>query len=155
NVFDYKENTQSLYFSIQKSFSDKWQGKLGLRLENTQTEGHSKTLDQVNLNDYTKLFPTAYLAYTINDDNSLSLNYGRRIDRPNYQFLNPFVRVLSPYSYAEGNPFLQPAFIDNVELQFTHKNKWIAILYYSYANDFYGQVTFLDKTTNVQHIIPK
>lgn len=40
-------------------------------------------------------------------------------------------------------------------MQYTYKNKWIAILYYSYANDLYGQVTFLDANTNVQHIVPK
>ncbi len=155
NLFDYKEDTQSLYFSIQKRFSDRWEGKVGLRMENTQTEGHSETLNQTNNNDYTKLFPTAYLAYTINSDNSLSLNYGRRISRPNYQFLNPFVRVFSPYSYAEGNPFLQPAFIDNVELGYTYKNKWINSLYYSFADDLYGQITLLDAETNIQHIISK
>src|SRR5699024_12244723 len=91
----------------------------------------------------------------LNSDNSLSLNYGRRISRPNYQFLNPFVRVFSPYSYAEGNPFLQPAFIDNVELGYTYKNKWINSLYYSFADDLYGQITLLDAETNIQHIISK
>ncbi|MGO3708129.1 MAG: TonB-dependent receptor domain-containing protein [Mesonia hippocampi] len=155
NLFDYKENTQALYFSVQKQFSDKWEGKAGLRIENTQTEGYSATLSQTDLNDYMKLFPTAYLAYTINDDNSLNLNYGKRISRPRYQFLNPFVMVFSPYSYSEGNPFLQPAFIDNIELEYAYKNKWIASFYYSYVDDLYGQVTFLNENTNVQRIFPE
>lgn len=155
NLFDYKENTQSLYFSIQKRFSDKWEGKAGLRMENTQTKGYSTTLNQTNKNAYTKLFPTAYLAYTINNKNSLSLHYGRRISRPNYQFLNPFVRIFSPYSYAEGNPYLQPAFIDNIELEYAYKNKWIANIYYSHANDLYGEVIFLDEVTNIQRVFPE
>lgn len=155
NRFNYEENTYALYFSAQKSFAEKWQAKLGLRLENTYTEGYSETLNQTTENNYAKLFPTAYLVYTHNDDNLFSLNYGRRISRPNYDFLNPFTITFSPYSYAEGNPFLQPAFTDNFELEYVYKNKWIASLYYSFTDDLFGQVTFLDAETNTQRIFPE
>lgn len=155
NRFNYEENTYALYFSAQKSFTEKWQAKLGLRLENTYTEGYSETLNQTTENNYAKLFPTAYLVYTHNDDNLFSLNYGRRISRPNYDFLNPFTITFSPYSYAEGNPFLQPAFTDNFELEYVYKNKWIASLYYSLSDDLFGQVTFLDAQTNTQRIFPE
>src|SRR5690606_24970970 len=74
NRFNYEENTQALYFSAQKSFSEKWEAKVGLRYEFTQTKGFSQTLNQTNTNDYSKLFPTAYLSYTPNDNNSFSIN---------------------------------------------------------------------------------
>ena len=155
NQFDYKENTQAFYISFQKKFSGKWETKVGLRMENTQTEGYSKTLNQTNTNNYTKVFPTAYLAYTLNDNNSLNLNYGRRINRPRYFFLNPFRWVSSPYSYSEGNPFLQPAFIDNVELAYSYKDKLTTNFYYSYTDDDFEQLVFLEEGTNIQRTIPK
>ena len=154
NQFDYKENTQALYFSGQKSFSEKWEAKLGLRYEFTQTEGFSQTLNQTNKNDYSKLFPTAYVAFTPNDNHSFSLNYGRRIARPNFGYLNPFRFVNNPYSYSEGNPFLQPAFTDNIEFEYTFKDNLITNIYYSYTDDDFEQVTIIDASTNVQQVIP-
>ncbi len=154
NLFNYKENTQALYFSAQKSFSEKWEAKVGLRYEFTQTEGFSKTLDQNNINDYSKLFPTAYLSYTPNESHSFSINYGRRISRPNFNFLNPFRFVSNPYSYSEGNPFLQPAFTDNIELGYAFKDNIITSVYYSYTDDDFEQVTIIDANTNVQQITP-
>jgi hypothetical protein len=52
--FDYTENNQALYFSIQKELSKKWEAKVGLRLENTQTKGYSEELNQTNKNNYNK-----------------------------------------------------------------------------------------------------
>lgn len=79
NVFTYNENTQALYFSADRHFSKQWIIKLGLRYEATQTKGHSKTLNKTTINNYSKLFPTLYLSYNPNDNNSFSINYGRRI----------------------------------------------------------------------------
>ena len=154
NQFNYKENTQAFYFSAHKSLSEKWEAKLGLRYEFTQTEGFSQTLNQTNKNDYSKLFPTAYVAFTPNDNHSFSLNYGRRIARPNFGYLNPFRFVNNPYSYSEGNPFLQPAFTDNIEFEYTFKDNLITNIYYSYTDDDFEQVTIIDASTNVQQVIP-
>jgi len=154
NQFDYKENTQALYFSGQKKISEKWEAKLGLRYEFTQTEGFSQTLNQTNKNDYSKLFPTAYVSYTPNENNSFNVNYDRRIARPNFGYLNPFRFVNNPYSYSEGNPFLQPAFTDNIEFEYTFKDNLITNIYYSYTDDDFEQVTIIDANTNVQQVIP-
>ncbi|NJK84027.1 MAG: TonB-dependent receptor [Saprospiraceae bacterium] len=104
NAFDYEERTQSVYISGQGSLGDKWETKMGLRYEWTQTEGFSRTADQLNLNAYQQLFPTFYLAYTPNENHAFSLNYGRRIQRPTYSYLNPFRFVSNPFSFSEGNP---------------------------------------------------
>ncbi len=137
NQFDYQENTQALYFSAKKSFLEKWDAKIGFRYEFTQTDGVSQTLNQNNANDYSKLFPTAYLSYTPNDNHSFSVNYGKRISRPNFNFLNPFRFVYNPYSYSEGNPFLQPAFTDNIEFEYAFKDNLITNIYYSFTDDDY------------------
>lgn len=154
NEFNYKESTQAPYVSIHKNFSEKWEMKTGIRYEFTQTKGFSKTLNQTNTNNYSKLFPTVYLSYTPNNTNSISINYGKRISRPSFNFLNPFKFVNSSYSYSEGNPILQPAFIDNVELAYIYKNKFITNIYYSYTDDNFEQVTIIDKATKSQRITP-
>lgn len=106
NEFEYTESTQAIYFSAKKNITDKLETKVGLRLENTQIEGNSVTLNQKNKSHYTKLFPTAYISYYPNDNHSFSLSYNKRINRPSYRLLNPFRWISSQYSYAEGNPYL-------------------------------------------------
>lgn len=155
NSFIYKENTQSYYFSANKSISDKWEAKAGLRLEKTKTEGFSKTLNQTTAINYTKLFPTFYLSYNPNENNAFSINYGRRINRPSYNYLNPFRWVSSPYSYTEGNPFLKPSFINNLELEYSYKDNIITNLYYSDLKDGFEQLTIVDATTNIQQVVPE
>ncbi len=154
NTFKYLENTQAVYASASKSLN-KWDFKLGARLEFTQTEGNSITLNQVNKNNYTKLFPTAYITYNPNENNSWSLNYGKRINRPSYSSLNPFRWYSNPYSYTEGNPFLQPSFIDNFELSHLFKNNLNTSFYVSITEDGSDQVTLTDSDTNIQATVRK
>src|SRR6185437_4513893 len=67
--FKYIENVQALYVSAQKTWG-KWEAKVGLRGEYTQTTAISEALQETDRNDYFKLFPTAYLQYKMNNDNS-------------------------------------------------------------------------------------
>lgn len=154
NRFKYEENTQAVYFSAQKEINEKWEAKIGLRVENTQLKGNSVTLNQKNETNYTKLFPTTYLSFVPNDNNSFSLSYNRRINRPNYSLLNPFRWIASPYSYSEGNPYLQPSFSNNVEFEYIFKENYISTLYFSHTDDGFEQTAILDAETNVQQIIP-
>ena len=153
NIFNYKENTQSVYLSGKKKISEKWDIQGGLRLENTQTKGFSETLNQINKTNYLKLFPTLFLTYTANENAVWSLNYSKRIERPAYSKLNPFRNYSSVYNYSEGNPFLQPSFSDNFEFSLNYINSYIAI-YASYMNNKYDEVTFVSADTNVQRVFP-
>ncbi|MBQ4819270.1 outer membrane beta-barrel family protein [Aquimarina sp. MMG016] len=155
NEFEYKEDTQALYVSASKAIGEKWEAQLGLRMESTQLEGNSITLNQINKNSYTELFPTAYLLYMINDDNTLSLNYGRRIDRPTFGWLNPFRWYSSLFSFSEGNPMLQPSFTTNIELEYAHGDNWINSIYYSKLSDGFEFVTDVDQATNTQMIVAR
>ncbi|WP_185144429.1 MULTISPECIES: outer membrane beta-barrel family protein [Chryseobacterium] len=153
NTFDYKENTQAIYLSGSKKLSKKWETQLGFRLENTQTKGYSETLDQANKNNYTKLFPTLYINYLMNENSVFGFNYNRRIDRPTYSDLNPFRFYTTKYNYGEGNPFLQPYFTDNFEISYSYKNNY-ASAYLSYINNGFDQVTYVSADNPVQAIIP-
>jgi len=146
--FEYKENTQALYVNASKEFNDKWTMQLGLRLETTQTTGTSVVYNLENKKNYAKLFPTVYVAYKVNDDNTLSINYNRRISRPAFWELNPFKWYITEYSVAEGNPKLQPAFTDKVEFNYNYKGKLDISLSYDNAKDSYSQYPIVDIATN-------
>ncbi|WP_160714708.1 outer membrane beta-barrel family protein [Chitinophaga solisilvae] len=154
NVFIYREYNEALYFSASKKLSDKWETQAGLRMEATQTTGYSRNLDQTNNNSYIKLFPTAYITYQPGDNNSFSLNYSRRIRRPDFEYLNPFVVRTSPYFYSEGNPFLKPSYIDNLEFTYIRKQHWVNSVYYSRVTDFGQQLSIVDDATNITRQTP-
>ncbi|CAA7392480.1 outer membrane beta-barrel family protein [Chryseobacterium fistulae] len=140
--FEYTENIQSLYFSTNRTFNKKWEVKIGLRGEYTQTTSNSISHNQINKNEYFKLFPTMYLSYKANENNMISASFGRRVRRPSFWELNPARWYQNPSSYAEGNPFLQPSFIYNIEVNYAYKNLFNLNLYYSNATDNFGQLTF-------------
>jgi len=148
NNFAYKEDVQAIYFSANKKINDKWSTQFGLRIEATQTNSKSNNLDLSIKNDYTKLFPTFYLSYDVNEQSNISFTYSKRIRRPSFFELNPNVYFTNPFQTIEGNAFLQPAFIDNLELTNTYNN-FITKLYYSYEDNLFSQVPLADVTTNI------
>ncbi len=122
NRFVYKENINAAYININKKIN-KFAVQLGLRAEQTIASGNQVTKEIAFKKNYTKLFPTAYFSYQPNDNNTFSVSYGRRIERPDYQDLNPFQFQLDRYTYQEGNPNLQPQFSHNIELAYNYKGQ--------------------------------
>ncbi|MEH0008117.1 MAG: TonB-dependent receptor [Flavobacteriales bacterium] len=154
DCFEYTENIGALYLSAARSLSKGWDTKLGLRLENTHTRGYSHQLKKSHTHDYTRLFPTCYLTYAPGADNSFALAYTRRIARPSFDDLNPAKTRTDAYSYVSGNPLLQPATIQNLELSFTHK-QWINKLYFSRRLDDFSQIVRVDPETDSTEYIPE
>lgn len=149
NEFIYRENTQSIYISGEKSLSKKWSTQLGFRAENTSLSGYSVTLNQLNKDKYFKIFPSAFLEYKLDDNNTYSLIYNRRLSRPRYNELNPFKIYYNPYSYTEGNPYLKPEFVNNFEIQHSYKNFIFSSFSYSHTQDGKGNPPFFDDETKV------
>ncbi|NML39969.1 TonB-dependent receptor [Chitinophaga sp. G-6-1-13] len=154
NIFNYQEYNEALYFSANRKLGTKWEAQAGLRAEATQTKGYSKNLDQTNTNRYMQLFPTAYVTHVPDDKNSFSLNYSRRIRRPDFDYLNPFVVRTSPYFYSEGNPFLKPSYIDNLEFSYVRNQQWVSSVYYSKVTDFGQELSIVDSVTNITRQTP-
>jgi hypothetical protein len=156
NQFIYTENVQALYISGNTKFGkdDKWKMQAGLRAENTEYEGNSVTLNQINKKSYLELFPTAYLTYSPSHKNTYSISYNRRIERPMFSQLNPFRTYSSPYTYFEGNPELQPAFTNTVEFDYTYKNNFQAGVYYENITGGNAGVVLLNDSNYMQKITP-
>jgi outer membrane receptor protein involved in Fe transport len=145
NYFQYKEKNEALYFSGSKKLG-KWDLQAGLRMEATQTNGFSRENNETDKSNYVKLFPTLYAMYAFNPKTTLGLNYSRRINRPNYENLNPFRIISNYFSYNEGNAFLKPSFTNNVELTFTLKNL-DSRLFYSSTKNGISQASLINPAT--------
>lgn len=152
NHFVYKENINAAYVNLSKQLSKKWSAQVGLRLENTTAKGNQLTTGQTFNRDYTQLFPTVYIGYNASDKNTFSINYGRRIQRPDYEDLNPFYHFLDKYTYQVGNPYLRPQFSHNIELSHSYKGMLNTTLSYSTTNDIIQQVLEQVDSTHTSYV---
>ncbi|MBX2921367.1 MAG: TonB-dependent receptor [Chitinophagaceae bacterium] len=140
NHFIYEENINAAYVNINKKFNDKWSAQAGLRVENTNTKGKQLTNDSSFIRHYTSLFPTAFVSYAADKNNQLTVSYSRRLNRPNYEDLNPFTYFLDSLTYRRGNPYLLPQFSHNIELGYTFKSKFITSINYSKTTDVISEL---------------
>lgn len=118
NHFNFKENVFAGYINYYRKLNEKFDFQAGVRAEQTNDNGIQYIHDTSFTPNYLNLFPSAGINWKVNEANSFSISYSRRIDRPDYIDLNPFITVLSPYNYSEGNINLLPQFSDNYELDY-------------------------------------
>ncbi len=150
NHFIYTEYIYAAYANFNAKLSEQWNVQAGLRAEQTVAEGESVTLEQTTPRDYTNLFPSIFIQQKVSDNYQISYNYSRRIDRPRYDNLNPFIFYLDPYTWATGNPYLRPQFTNSFEVKQTLKNNYNLILGYAITEDFIAEIpeqNNADKTT--------
>ena len=121
NHFYYDENINAAYFIYKKGYK-KFDLQFGLRAENTNVKTSQVKGDIRWDSSYTQLFPSAYFNYAIKEDQRIGVSVSRRIDRPNYSQLNPFLFLIDVTTYATGNPSLLPQFTWAYELNYTVKN---------------------------------
>ena len=144
NSFNYNENINAAYLNYSRDFK-RLSLQLGLRFENTNITGYQlgniKTKDSTFVRNYDNVFPTFYAQYQLDSTQThiLGFNFGRRVERPNYQDMNPFSYPMDRFTYYGGNPFLQPTFSYNFELSHTYKNKFTTTFEYSLAKNIISE----------------
>lgn len=142
NHFKYQENVNAVYVNFNKTVK-KWGFQLGLRAENTNYEGlqfgNPTKRDSSFKRSYTNVFPTSYVSYNANDKNQYSVSFGRRINRPDYEDLNPFLFFIDKYTYEEGNPFLKPMYSNVFELSHTYRQFLTTTFNYSHTTDLFNE----------------
>ena len=144
NHFIYKENINAAYLSVRKQMK-KITAQLGVRAEQTVSDG-DQTVKKIDFHkNYIQLFPTAYFSYQRNENNTFGISYGRRVDRPDYQSLNPFQSQLDRYTYDQGNPNLQPQFSQNIELSYNYKGRLNVTANYTATTDIISNVVITIK----------
>ncbi len=115
NYFTYDENINAAYGIIgNKHGKFSWQG--GLRAEYTDVVTELRETNEENPRDYFNLFPSAHLTYNVTQSDAVQLSYSRRVRRPFYNDLSPFVTFSDSRNFFSGNPDLNPEFSDVGEL---------------------------------------
>lgn len=160
--FIYKERIAAAYATIGKEWK-RLSAQMGLRMENTHSEGHqygnAVVKDSSFSRNYTDLFPTAFFNYKLDSagKHTLVLRYGRRIFRPGYQQLNPFLVYHDKYSYSSGNPYLNPNYNYHVELSWRYKQYLSIGAHYDHVDGIIFSTTsaegdvFITRPDNIAH----
>jgi len=151
NHFVYTERVSAAY-AIYSHQLNKTEVKTGLRMEHTYSDGNSITMGVRNKRDYLNFFPNISLNQELSDKHSLGISYSRRINRPNYSNLNPFLYYVDPYSYQQGNPFLNPSFTNSYELTYTLLKKYNVTAGYQKTKDMVGEIMYQNDETNVLYV---
>ncbi|MGH2647473.1 MAG: outer membrane beta-barrel protein, partial [Ginsengibacter sp.] len=128
NHFLYEEFNNAGYINLSKEYK-KFNVQLGLRGEQTILKTHQEKGDIRFDSSYFQLFPSAFFNYKINNDQTLGISFSRRIDRPNYSLLNPFLFLIDVSTYNTGNTYLLPQFTWSYEFDYTVKNLNFAVSY--------------------------
>lgn len=150
NQFNYKENINAAYVNYNKQLKHGIMLQVGLRVENTNSTGDSYGLNadgsvdvsskQTFTRHYTDPFPSAAVTFNKNPMKQWSISYSRRIDRPAYQDLNPFLFKLNVYTYQKGNTDLKPQYTNSIGITNVYKFKLTSSLTYSHVEDVFTQL---------------
>ncbi len=137
NSYDYTQNLKAVYVNLQYAIAD-WSLQAGLRYEDFAYLGTMLSYDDEIQVNYRNLFPSVFLNYRINEENSSSLSYSKRVNRPSFFQLFPYLNISDPLNARVGNPELKPEYIHNMEWAYMLKKKKIQListLYTQYTQD--------------------
>lgn len=150
NHFKYDENIHAAYVNLEKQ-AGRFTLQSGLRYEYTRYEanqlGNAARKDSAFSRQYNSLFPTAFVTYKADSINSFTFSTGRRIDRPAFQKLNPFVFVINKYTSQTGNPYFRPQYTWNFEVSHMYKELLTTSVSYSVIKDYISQIFLTDSAT--------
>ena len=152
NHFYYKEYIQAGYLNLRSQPSKKWKLQAGLRVEQTNANGQQITLGTSFNRDYINIFPSAFAQYKASDDHQFGLSYSKRIDRPNYQDLNPARSFYNRYAFWVGNPNLQPQYTNSFEFKYTLKSRYRFTLSYSRTADIISNIVVQEEETGFTYL---
>lgn len=140
NNYAYKEWVNAGYLSFSNKIKN-FSYQAGLRAEFSRFEGelvdsaktfgyrYPKSASRI----FDALFPSLFLTNKLNDNVELQVNYTRRIRRPNFWQLNPFIDINDPVNLRQGNPQLQPEFVNSFEFNYSQdytKGNFLGVIYY-------------------------
>ncbi|MEP6595460.1 MAG: outer membrane beta-barrel protein [Ginsengibacter sp.] len=147
NHFLYGENIHAVYGAAQTKVK-KWSLQGGLRYEMTAYDakqlGNAVVKDSSFSRQYNGLFPSFVISFEKDSINTISVSASRRIDRPAFQRINPFLFIINKYTYEQGNPFYRPQYTWNIELNYLYKKILIAGMSYNITHDYFSQIFPLD-----------
>ena len=147
--FKLMEDIAAAYSSFSIKLNAKTDVKFGLRYEYTRTNLGSVEQPDVVDRRYGSWFPSAYINRSISEHQSVNLSYSRRIMRPGFTQLAPYLIFYDPTTLEGGNPALQPAFTNSVKLDYRIKS-WQFSVEYNRENESIRDIPVIDHVKNTQ-----
>lgn len=130
NNLNYHQKVYAAYTEITFPVASLFEVKVGSRYEHTAINSfYSNAQQQAKTPGYNTLVPSVYFSKKIGDGDVVKLSYSKRIERPDYGDLNPFINTSDPKNITAGNPYLLPELGQRVEL--------------SYSKDLHKQGSFM------------
>jgi len=148
------ENVFAAYTELDYQLSEKVRLKGGLRYEYTDTELNSTNGGKVVDREFGALFPSLFFNYKINPTNQFNLSYSKRINRPSFSSMAPFIIFLSPNTSIIGNAALQPAIANTFQADYRYKTINFSIQYTQEDSTIVGFQNRFDPLSNTQLIAP-
>jgi Outer membrane protein beta-barrel family len=145
-----KEDYPAAYVSLAMRPDDHLSITAGLRYEYTWSDLGSDTLRNVVDHHYGDFFPNLLVTYKLNKNNSIDLLYTRRITRPSFTDISPWVLFIDPYTFWTGNSALQPAFANNLEFHYSLRQYTLRFTYSDEKDAFARYFPTVDSFTNVE-----
>lgn len=152
NDLQHKEHIASAYLMASDSLSKKLFLKVGARIEYNHSELIQITLNDTNSYSYLSPFPFLMLKYQVNNKNQFLFQINRRITRPTYPQLNPYINLIDQLTYETGNKKLQPEVIDKAEFSYAFMDKRFIFnmnLYSSITQRFITQVSVISNNNQL------
>lgn len=147
NDLEHQEYIYSTYLMYSDSIFKKVFYKIGGRLEYNTSELIQKSNNEKINKEYIFPFPFLLLKYNLDKNQNLSLSLNRRITRPTYPQINPFINMIDQMTYETGNKKLEPEILDKLEINYSFIKEKIQLrtnLYFSTIQDYITQISMLD-----------
>jgi len=117
NIFQFNEQIHAAYLQVKSEPIQRLKYDAGLRAEQVYNSGTSVSNTSIAFKrEYFNLFPTANVAYFLNDADFIKFSYSKRINRPGLGALNPMIDITDSLNQHGGNPYLKPELVDVFEL---------------------------------------
>ncbi len=150
NIFDFTENIHAIYGQFNSFIGEKenpvFKYNFGLRGEGVSNKGEGKNKSLLLDNQYFNFFPTASFSYFLKENESIKVNLGKRINRPNLGNLNPFTDITDSLTQRSGNPNLRPEIVKIVEIGYNkdwNKASFSSSIFYRTSTDIIQPYTIL------------
>lgn len=148
NNYIYKERILAAYTTVSKTYK-KIGITLGIRAEQTEVDGISKTSAFTLKRSYLNFFPSSSLDYRINEKNKLSGSYSYRIRRPGFERMNPARIYNDELNYSAGNPTIKPQYTHALSFNYNYNHFVTTTLDYRRTHNFMYWYSYANKQSNI------
>lgn len=152
--FIYGMDIYSAYATFGQNF-EKWSYQVGARYEDVTVKADTNSVRSFT-DDYSQLYPSAYVTYSPSEKNQFQVSFSRRVDRPGLSQVNPIREWSTPLISSYGNESLKPQFTNSFETNYTRRLEHGSItfgVYYRAIKDEINRTVYVDRLDLTKQIL--